>query len=103
MERCRKPKYSYDCEGVKAYLDAHPLGTHAADAKSALNGSRSTLESLHIAEERSAEAENRRAEQEERRQARKECEKDCLGGVCFNLRPGSFEVCMARCVKANCD
>jgi hypothetical protein len=60
--------------------------------------------------DREAKEEDARMDREIKKQAsdqkraeREQCKKDCIGNTCFSLRPGTFEICLDRCVKANCD
>ena len=103
VDRCEKPARSSDCDGAKRYLELHPLGVHAEEAKAAVQGSRSTIDSLRAAEEKKLAAEVERDAAEEKKAARKACEKDCLGTVCFNVRPNVLGICMDRCIQAECE
>lgn len=109
-EACSAPKATTDCDAVKTYLTAQPGGAHAAEAQTLLTKAAPKLAALQKQEEKRAkdeedkvDAEMKKMEQEEKRQARDQCKKECIGGPCFSLRPGSFEICMDRCVKASCD
>jgi hypothetical protein len=120
-DACREPKVSTDCDAVSAYLAAHPAGAHLDDARAALSQSERRRDQLKQEEDKKqqkdaiqAEQEQKRedkkqqddatqAEHEQKRAAHEQCKKDCLGNTCFNLRPGPFEICMDRCVKAYCD
>lgn len=110
-EPCRAPKASTDCDGVASYLTAQPAGAHVAEARALLAQAEPKLAAARKAEaqrerdeEAKADREAERATQEEKRRAREQCKKEtCLGGMCFNVRPGAFEICMDRCVKANCE
>ena len=113
-ESCKAPKTSSDCDGILAYTNAQPGGVHIVEARQVLAQSEATITALRKTEEQRAKANEEKARQDadkaeqaqlqaERRLAREQCKKDCIGGTCFNLRPGVFEICLDRCVKANCD
>ena len=113
-ESCKSPRVSSDCEGISSYLQAQPAGAHAADARELLARAEPKLTALRKAEEKQtkeAEAKSERdteratqaQERDDKRKAREHCKKECIGGLCFSVRPGAFEVCVDRCVQANCD
>jgi hypothetical protein len=113
-ESCKVPRVSSDCESISSYLQAQPAGAHAADARELLARAEPKRTALRTAEEkqtkeaeakseRDAERATQAQERDDKRMAREQCKKECIGGLCFNLRPGAFEVCVDRCVQANCD
>jgi hypothetical protein len=113
-ESCKSPRVSSDCDGISSYLQAQPAGAHVADARELLTRAEPRLIALRKAEEKQAKETEAKAEREseralqaqeriDKRKAREQCKKECIGGPCFNLRPGTFEVCVDRCVQANCD
>jgi hypothetical protein len=114
FEACKSPRESTDCDSVSAYIQGQPAGVHIAEARELLAQAESKLRALRITEEQKSKAEQAKTQREaekaeqaqqqaERRQAREACKKDCIGNSCFNLRPGVFEICLDRCIKANCD
>jgi hypothetical protein len=110
-ESCATPKEITDCDGVTSYMAAQPAGAHVEEARRLLAKAEPKLAAARKAEEKRARDEDAKAErdaervaQEEKRRQRDQCKKEtCLGGMCFNVRPGAFEICMDRCVKANCE
>ncbi|HXK20581.1 MAG TPA: hypothetical protein VNG33_22375 [Polyangiaceae bacterium] len=110
-ETCAVPRASTDCDGVASYLSAQPAGVHVDEARALLAKAEPKLAVARKAEgqrnkdeEAKADREAQKADQAEKRRDREQCKKEtCLGGMCFNVRPGAFEICMDRCVKANCE
>jgi len=102
-DACREPQTSTDCDGVSNYVNTHPAGVHLEEAQAVLARTQKRRAQLAQAEAQKAEKDAARAEQAEKAAERAQCKKDCIGNMCFNLRPGTFEICMDRCVKANCD
>ena len=110
-EACAAPKTSTDCDGVTGYLSAEPAGAHLEEARALLVKAEPKLAAIRKAEEQRTRQEDAKADREaeqatkdEKRRALEQCKKEtCLGGMCFNVRPGAFEICMDRCVKANCE
>jgi hypothetical protein len=107
---CAAPKLISDCDGVSKYLADHPAGVHGVEAHAVLSAAAPKLTAIQRADDRRereeearAEREMRKQEETERRQAREECKRTCLRDVCFTLKPGPFEICMSRCVRADCD
>jgi len=101
---CRKPKVSIGCDGVKKYLDTHPTGAHAAEARDAASAAQVQLEKLAKAEERAAEREAKKAEEEEKKAAREAC-LDACKDACVNWRAGHGVrmPCYNRCVQRDCN
>jgi hypothetical protein len=84
-------------------VSTHPAGAHLEEARAALSRSEKRRAQLRESEDKKEQKDAEQSEQEQKRAAHEQCKKECIGNVCFNLRPGAFEICMDRCVKANCD
>ena len=109
-EACKAPKTSTDCDGVTSYVAAQPAGVHLSEAQSLLAQAEPKLAAVRKGEERREKEEEAKVDRDikkdaddQKRQEREQCKKDCIGNMCFSLRPGKFEICVDRCVKANCD
>ena len=109
-EACRAPKATTDCDGVTSYLAAQSAGAHADEARRLLKEAEPKLAAVRNAEARHEKEEEAKAdralarmEQEEKRQNRQACKKRCIRDACFYEKPGRYEICMDRCVKANCE
>jgi len=48
-ESCRQPTHDFDCDGVQSYLDQHPGGEHAGEAKALLHAGATRIEELYNA------------------------------------------------------
>jgi len=114
VQQCREPQASTDCEGVSRYVSVHPAGVHVEEARDALGRSQTRRAQLEqsqaqkdardaVRAEQESAKEAAKAEREQKAAERAQCKKDCIGNWCFTLKPGPFEICMDRCIKANCD
>lgn len=99
---CREPRASTDCDAVKKYMNDHPTGAHVAEAREALDATRSKLGKLAEKEEREAEREAKRIDAEEKKAAFESC-KDRCKEACVDWRTGGVRApCLGRCVEMDC-
>lgn len=89
-EACSKPKAFDDCVGVQQYLEAHPTGAHAGDAKGILEKVAPQLEALE-----------KKAEQDAARRNQEDCIKACKRRY-IKYAPGAYNILVGRCIQLDC-
>lgn len=97
VEDCRTPKSSRACDGVKAYVENHPQGRHADEARRMLRLRRNALAQLAAVEEQRRRMDVLRAKQKCVESCAKElrnCQKSCREGAPEALG-GCHKACLA--------
>lgn len=97
VAECQRPKTSDACDGVKAYLEAHPQGIHAGEASQMMKLKRGALVQLAALEEQRRRIAAVRATQaciQTCATALRACQKECRQGA-----PDSLVACQRSCLE----
>jgi hypothetical protein len=110
VARCKRPKSSRDCRGVRRYTYRFRKGKHIDEAKALLKKMGPRLDRLAKKEERLQAREYARQRREDKRQCLgdcrseyKECQRSCSGlqtvGRCLKSCRNSFSWCEQKCAR----